>query len=544
MTAVVADQGESSVYDGGLHEPSALSNFFEQIMVTQSDFLSAEDLYAPPDLTTWLPETDWFGEIDLFGVDFVPTIDETFGTPVTNPGGTTLENARGTNTDDAVKRRHAVFRQSPWFWLPERNQNAFSEQEGFTLDEQQVDLALSPHRPHASKVSIPGRLSQQSRDHVLQLVLKTAPSQVSISSFPSADCLDKLVKVGIAKRLEGNAWIHPFTFDSDSARPEFLTTLVVAGCICFGIPSVNVTGLVLHEIAREALRELVERDNSVTRDLQYLQASMLCLDIGAFCGFQRKMEVAESSLQVLVTSLRRAGRFDDVRYPTITPEPNDDCDKINKKWHRWVELEAYKRLVHHLFEHDIYMTMINHRQPLLSYAELTLPLPASEKLWLAPSAAVWARMMSEPSPSCRPSMRSLLQNPGSLSCLHDGFDPLVAQSAYSQGLASQIWEHRQQVVLLNDLSDPSSQLWSRARQQRLQECLRDAGVVLNDSSALICVFQQFLQMYLHVDLDTVTRFAGRCGEEAAHRAYIALQPWCRSREARTAIGMCHASSRY
>jgi hypothetical protein len=50
------------------------------------------------------------------------------------------------------------------------------------------------------------------------------------------------------------------------------------------------------------------------------------------------------------------------------------------------------------------------------------------------------------------------------------------------------------------------------------------------------VFQQFLQMYLHADLDAITRFAGRCGEEAAHRAYIALQPWSKSREARTAIG--------
>jgi hypothetical protein len=32
-----------------------------------------------------------------------------------------------------------------------------------------------------------------------------------------------------------------------------------------------------------------------------LQASMLWLDIGAFCGYRRKMEIAESSLQHLVT---------------------------------------------------------------------------------------------------------------------------------------------------------------------------------------------------------------------------------------------------
>jgi hypothetical protein len=46
-----------------------------------------------------------------------------------------------------------------------------------------------------------------------------------------------------------------------------------------------------------------EQDNSAIRDLQYLQASMLWLDIGAFCGYKRKMEIAESSLQGLVTVL-------------------------------------------------------------------------------------------------------------------------------------------------------------------------------------------------------------------------------------------------
>ena len=188
--------------------------------------------------------------------------------------------------------------------------------------------------------------------------------------------------------------------------------------------------------------------------------------------------------------------------------------------------------------------MVNHRQPLLSYAELTLPLPASESLWLAPSAAVWkARVLDGPLPSFRPSMRSILQEAGSISCLHASFDSRIARSVYIHGIASQVWEHCQQAVLLDEMSDPSSQLWSRSRKQKLQECLRNAEFDLDSSSALTCVFQQFLQMYLHADLDTITRFAGRCGEEAAHRAYIALQPWSKSREARTAIGPYPTSSR-
>lgn len=146
-----------------------------------------------------------------------------------------------------------------WFrlWVPERNQHAFSEHENITLDEHNMDFASSPHMPCSSNVVIPDRLSTGARDRIFQLVSKTARSQITIPSFPSADCVDKLIKVGIAKRTETDAWIHPYTFESESARPEYLTALVSAGCVCFGIPSVNRTGLALQEIVRVALNNLV-----------------------------------------------------------------------------------------------------------------------------------------------------------------------------------------------------------------------------------------------------------------------------------------------
>jgi hypothetical protein len=45
-------------------------------------------------------------------------------------------------------------------------------------------------------------------------------------------------------------------------------------------------------------------------------------------------------------------------------------------------------------------------------------------------------------------------------------------------------------------------------------------------------------MYLHANIDTVMRFAGRCGEGEAHRAYTQLQLWSGTKDARIAI--CHA----
>lgn len=116
--------------------------------------------------------------------------------------------------------------------------------------------------PYTSNVVIPDQLSSGARDRIFQLVSKTARSQITIPSFPSADCIDKLIKVGIAKRTETDAWIHPYTFESETSRPEFLTALVAAGCVCFGIPSVNRTGLALQEIVRVALSNLVSVDGT------------------------------------------------------------------------------------------------------------------------------------------------------------------------------------------------------------------------------------------------------------------------------------------
>ena len=56
--------------------------------------------------------------------------------------------------------------------------------------------------------------------------------------------------------------------------------------------------------------------------------------------------------------------------------------------------------------------------------------------------------------------------------------------------------------------------------------------------AISSVLREFLQMFLQINVDCISRFAGKCGEDEAHRAYTQLQSWSRTREARIVI--CHA----
>ena len=525
-------------------------SFFEQIMVPNYDFVGADAAQFPPDIASLLPDQDWLGEIDIFGSDFAPTVDGALGIL---PGMSTDEQTQTVMPEversdpqtlsqtEHARKRHAIFQRSPWLWVPESNQNAFSEHNNIQLDEGNLHSAASPHQPFAETLSIPDRLSMQSRDRILQLIIKTATSQLSIPAFPSADCLDLLMKMGIAKRLETDAWIHPYAFRSADARPELLTALVAAGCVCFGVKSVSRTGLVLLEIVRVALSRMIEDDNSALRNLQYLQASMIWLDVCAFCGFKRKMEIAESNLQPLVTALRRYGKFDRVAYAGIEPLATDSNDVLEEKWRQWIEAQSYSRLVHHLFEHDMMMTMTKHRNPLLSYAELSLPLPASRELWLASSAEVWrTAYLTKPGHSHqhRLALRALLAESELIRCLPDSVDAQLATAAYLHGNGAQVWEYNQQALLQGSNGgaiDASASLWIQSRHQKLVQTLEAASSSIPESLTSARLLHEFLLTSLHVSLDDVMRFAGKCGEEEAHRAYQVLQLWSQSKQARIAI---------
>lgn len=114
------------------------------------------------------------------------------------------------------------------------------------------------------------------------------------------------------------------------------------------------------------------------------------------------------------------------------------------------------------------MTIVKHRPPLITYAELTLALPASKKLWLAPTAETWrTRYLETNITPILPSLRTLLKDEAAILCLPNDIDAQVTRSSYLHGIAAQIWEHTQLSVLLHDSSDPSSQLWARSRQQKL-----------------------------------------------------------------------------
>ncbi|KAI9925830.1 hypothetical protein MW887_005636 [Aspergillus wentii] len=498
---------------------SSFPAFFEQIMLPDLPGVNeTQDPQQPRDVFDFMQDADFtFSDIDLFGNNFIPDLDM-----ILDPQVHIQDDGSGpdliVDSVGSARLRVEAFQRSLWLWIPEKNQNAFSEEGRIPLRDTDMTTAISSsHRTPLDNLKIQGKLTNRARDDMFQLVVRTAGSRLLVSAFPAAEHLDTLIKIGIAKKTETDSWIHPYTLYNQDLRPELLTAMVAAGC--------------------------VEYDNSVLRDLQYLQASMMWLDIGVFCGYKRKMQIAESYLQPLCTALRRAGTFDCSAYSAITPfSCLDNEESLEDIWHTWVKQESLKRLVYHLFEHDIQVATAMNRPAITCYAELTLPFPAHRDLWLAPTATAWKNLYIEMYGrhirTSELSLRDVLADPSLLNHPPSDVDAGIATLALLHGLASQVWEFRQQVLLSRCCVSGSramNRLWLQSRQDDIYSILQGFQGDLFSASAVATLLKEFTMMYLHIDVDAIQRFAGKLGELDAKRAYPGLRDWSQTKEARIAI---------
>ncbi|KAL3467681.1 hypothetical protein BJX64DRAFT_273736 [Aspergillus heterothallicus] len=526
------------------YEVNEFPAFFEHVMMPSNPFPTDElsDVQQPRGVFDFMCEPEFTSpNAGLFGSDILMDLDKILEF---NPSpAATNANSESSIEAQNTKQRVSAFRKSLWLWVPHKNQTGFSEEAHIPLRDGDMTASISSlHKSRLEALNIRGKLTNQLRDHIFQLILRTAGTRVSVPSFPTAESLDALIKIGISKRTETDAWIHPYTLYLQDSRPELLTALVAAGCVCSAIPSISKTGVLLVEIVRVSLAQLVESDNSVLRDLQYFQASMMWLDIGVFCGYKRKMQIAESHLQPLCTALRRAGAFDRSFYSQATfIERLYNGDSLENVWYEWIRQESLKRLAYHLFEHDVEAAAAMNRPPLTSYTEYTLPFPSSRELWLAPTATEWKQLWETKysnDPPSTLSLREVLADPSIVKHLPVNIDEGVVNSALLHGLMSQVWEFRQQALLMD--SSPSAtravtRLWLQSRQEDLLNTVGAARQAMPNAPAIATLLSEFSMMYLHINLDSVQRFAGQFGESEARQEYPRLRDWSLTKEARIAV---------
>lgn len=119
------------------------------------------------------------------------------------------------------------------------------------------------------------------------------------------------------------------------------------------------------------------------------------------------------------------------------------------------------------------VTYAKHRQPVMSFAELMLPLPASREIWLAPDATSWRLSYAECQSNIdasEVSVRRMSAEEELSSLLFSGRDRGILVTMKLCAIAAQVWDYQQMRSLSSSGSvsaDPSSELWAQARLQKL-----------------------------------------------------------------------------
>ncbi|GIZ38255.1 hypothetical protein CKM354_000167600 [Cercospora kikuchii] len=517
-------------------------DFFEQIMMPDLNSISQFHPQRPPDISHLTQD------LNLDGLNFDFTFLASGLTRPSTPQGDNhalQETDAGTAPD--VRLRTEAFNKSPWswnHWIPERNHATFTGQEeinvrqdGINTDDQHVSPSI--------KRSVHCDLDHEARDRMIRVVTTVAQSKLAMPSFPSLQLLEDLIDIFLLQDSNAiDTFVHAASFSAKETRTELLLAMVAGGARYVALPTVWKMGLVIQEVVRLGVADVFESDNSSTRDLQPIQTSLIWVSVGIWSGFRRKTEIASSFLQPIVTMLTWANALTRARYSDISPSMEDNDEILHQKWRSWIQEETLKRVVLQTFLHDSQVGTTHLRNRLVSPSQLLLPVPMSLELWLAPNAQVWRNIWLARvrlAQSQLPSISELFTNPGKLDELSGLVDKRLCLLVVCHAFAHDVWQFRQQSVLLSNWEVQGRRdrwLTHQSRQRDIMDDLTTAQTYCEAQENIapeVLFTIEFLIMSLHVSVEDILLFAGKSGEDEARKVYPRVKIWTQDAEARTAV---------
>ncbi|KAG5984221.1 hypothetical protein E4U55_005579 [Claviceps digitariae] len=428
-----------------------------------------------------------------------------------------------------------VWTESPWRWDPNSNDSGYKDHGFCALSSKETSSAkFQTSRDRLERV-IFEKLEQPSRDRVLSIVLsqcrQTSTANRIASSFPTVDVLDTLIHIFLAAHAcQVDSWIHFPTFKLNVQEPDWIAVAAAHGAAMIPIPTLRRFGIAVMEAVRLAIPDRFEEDNTAIQNSGLVQALTLVQDLALWSGNRRRMEIAECHIGIPVTMMRYRGKFQRAKYPILHVNLSDEGKVLQEKWKQWIERERWKR-------------------------ELTLPLPEARELWFANSAEEWkAQYLERHAGHTKrpPSMGDLFHDVHLLTANHARLDAQLSISIFLHGFWALILEYRQLSSVhksrsyANSLGGNPNPLLS-SRHEELVKNLQSFHLMAATwryMSPREHLLLNLLMMNLHVSMDDLLLFLGKEGEDQARRAYVILQQWITTSEARSAVWCASQVLRY
>ncbi|KAM0324343.1 hypothetical protein ACHAQA_008124 [Verticillium albo-atrum] len=423
------------------------------------------------------------------------------------------------NLSHSNRIRAEAFRNFQWRFRPSANDHAGAEEHNLSLPE--ANDNTSPE----------SRLSVNLRITCARLKVSTRDRNLSktISSFPSVELLDTLIQYYLGSSLaRSDAFIHTPTFDPNTKRPELVAAMAAAGAVLTLDPALAKLGYAIQESVRASIPEMLA------------QGFLITLEVAMWSGHSRKVEIAESFLQPLVTMLRRDNKFRRSRYPEATLDPTADDAALDKAWQTWIEMESCKRLAFRVMFHDTNSSMSLFVNPIISYAETQLPLPASSQLWMASNPQQWKDAVYARASLRRLSLHDYLDDPESIAAPDVDVDKTLSREAFLSSAWSMAWEY----IQMNSLQRSKPRRWNAlvmtTRRDELSKLLSHFQISMDLSSPSTATLEllirlELILLHIYTPFEDLQIFAGIEGPEQARTIYPAVLDWARGESARKAV---------
>ncbi|KAF4462847.1 hypothetical protein FALBO_10332 [Fusarium albosuccineum] len=350
-------------------------------------------------------------------------------------------------------------------------------------------------------------LASSSRNRILSALVQWGSEDIAriIEVLPSVGPLNALLQSYLTTPVaHANTFIHVATFNPNEKRADLLLAMLASSCILSSDVTLNKLGRVFQECVLATLPKHFEVGNSANCDLELAQAFLITLEHDSDQGGKSLQEI----------------------------------------WHEWLHLESWKRLVCRVYKHDTNTSIALQVNPLISYAEFCLPLPASDDMWSASSAEEWNALFLAQRQIDSPQQVTLsdyMDDVEGIYISENTADLNIAREIFLSFAWGLSWEY----IQLDRFQSQRPSKWnlsimsSRYNEltQILERCYRmpdhDDLFLLNSELKMNC-----LRLHLHVPYHDAQAFFET--REALHvrRTYPTLVQWAKSEVARKSV--CYA----
>jgi hypothetical protein len=263
---------QSVATDYQVPQPAPIEGVLAQIDIydVHSQSMSSDQLLLDNIMNEilFMPNTVDFNnqDLDINFLDFVfqeeqletfptPSIETTAEAPIIKLPG------RPSGYTRNVRAGYAAFTRSTWLFKPEQRDYVLRDGEDLKLDEESINSTLTPKStgltPNVPSCGMP-TITPVMRDRMYYLVSTMNRYTSRIPDFPSIDVINQIVEAFFVRQsYQVDNWIHVPSMGESDAIPELALALVIAGSTVTSVPAIWKMGLVLQDVVRVKLGELV-----------------------------------------------------------------------------------------------------------------------------------------------------------------------------------------------------------------------------------------------------------------------------------------------